>query len=233
MSESSIILEKFRRAGGRFLIDDEKFYDKASGIEAIVLDWDGVFNNGWKSNNDFQSGFSEVDSMGINLLRFAIWMKKKIIAPVAIITGQKNTSAKYFANRENYNYIFSGFKNKIEAYEIFLNKTYLSPLKVAFFFDDILDFAIAEHSNLKPAIKIFISRPANPLLNEYAEKHQLYDYRTAFSCDSFAIREACELITSMIYDFEKLIELRINYYNGYSSFITNRLRIKTISVDFS
>ncbi|NLJ06917.1 MAG: phosphatase [Sphingobacteriales bacterium] len=227
------IIKKYVETGGKFLTDSSDFIARASQIEALVFDWDGVFNSGIKSGQDQQSGFSEIDAMGVNLLRFAIWLNTKKIAPVAIISGQKSNNARFFASRENFNYIFSGFKNKIEAYEIFLNKIHSSARKTAFFFDDILDLSIVSSIKQKPGVKVFIKRNATPLLNDYVGRNQLYDYATACSCDSFAVREACELIASMIYDYDKLIEMRVSYHNGYSSYLNYRDKIKLNSVDFS
>ncbi len=62
------ILEKFTAAGGSFVTPVEELIQKLDECRAVVFDWDGVFNAGRKGQAS-SSGFSEVDSMGTNMLR--------------------------------------------------------------------------------------------------------------------------------------------------------------------
>ncbi|MFM7838489.1 MAG: hypothetical protein ACKO6K_02890, partial [Chitinophagaceae bacterium] len=53
---------------GEFITSLPHLQEKLSNVRAYVFDWDGVFNEGFK-NEQGSSAFSEIDAMGINLLR--------------------------------------------------------------------------------------------------------------------------------------------------------------------
>ena len=91
--------------GGKFVTPINDIKNKLSQIKAYIFDWDGVFNNGEKSANG-SSKFSEVDSMGTNLLRYSHFMKTKQLPLTAIISGEKNETAFYFCQRECFDYSF-------------------------------------------------------------------------------------------------------------------------------
>lgn len=57
---------------GQFVTSEADIAKRLSKAKAFIFDWDGVFNNGFKQGQA-GSGFSEVDSMGTNLLRFLIF----------------------------------------------------------------------------------------------------------------------------------------------------------------
>jgi len=215
------VLDKFKSIGGTFHPQSKNFIDRVRKIKTLILDWDGVFNMGYK-NRDFSEGFNEIDSMGVNLLRFAFWQKTGTVLPIVIISGQNNNSIHFFAERENINYIYSGYKNKTEAFNEYCNKINLNHDYTAFIFDDILDFSIAKACG----IRILINRESNPLMNEYADKKYLYDYKTANSCNNFGVREATELLASLISDFERLIDLRVSYDKTYIEYMTERKKIR-------
>ena len=60
---------------GTFVTDATTLKEKLNGINAYIFDWDGVFNNGSKGA-DGSSPFNEVDSMGINMLRYNYYIRK-------------------------------------------------------------------------------------------------------------------------------------------------------------
>lgn len=74
--------------GAEFVISQEQLHAKLKGIKAFVFDWDGVFNNGDKPARG-SSHFSEVDSMGTNLLRFSHYLHHGELPLTAIISGEK------------------------------------------------------------------------------------------------------------------------------------------------
>ena len=86
---------------GSFIASPEELAKKLQHIKAYIFDWDGVFNDAHKSL-DQTSSYSETDSMGINLLRFAHYLKQGHSAPVAVITGEQNKVAFGFAQREHF-----------------------------------------------------------------------------------------------------------------------------------
>ena len=214
------IIRRFRDEGGIIHPECTALSEKANRIQLMVFDWDGVFNAGYK-NQGPPEGFSEVDSMGVNLLRFSHWLKTSTILPCAIISGQNNTSAEYMAARENFNFIFSGYKNKAEAFGILCNESKTVAENAAYLFDDVLDLSVARLCGLRMMVK----RSASPLLNDFAESRFLYDYRTAGDCRSFAVREACELLSALIYDFEKMLDLRISYSAEYKEYFSQRSEV--------
>ena len=73
------------------------FYAQAGNELALstgscfVLDWDGVFNSGEKTSTT-GSSFSEVDSMGLNLLRYAYYLVHGKMPVTLVISGEKNES---------------------------------------------------------------------------------------------------------------------------------------------
>ena len=62
----------FTSNGGKFITPTSSLKYKLSNIKAVIFDWDGVFNSGEKGG--FPSSFNEVDSMGINMLRFGYFI---------------------------------------------------------------------------------------------------------------------------------------------------------------
>jgi 3-deoxy-D-manno-octulosonate 8-phosphate phosphatase (KDO 8-P phosphatase) len=66
--------QDFINLGGTFLTPPSRIKSSLANIKAFVLDWDGVFNDGRKTS-ETDSTFSEIDSMGINLLRFDYWLR--------------------------------------------------------------------------------------------------------------------------------------------------------------
>jgi len=54
------------------MIDQTELGQRANRIKAVLFDWDGVFNDGWKDPEDGSAlNGRGVDSMVVNKLRFA------------------------------------------------------------------------------------------------------------------------------------------------------------------
>ena len=106
------ITEKiYQDMGAEFVSSADEIAQKFSAIKAFVFDWDGVFNNGEK-NGGGSSSFNEIDSMGTNLLRFSHYLKNKQLPHTAIISGEKNESAFFFAKREHFGASYFKIANK-------------------------------------------------------------------------------------------------------------------------
>ncbi|HXU28110.1 MAG TPA: phosphatase, partial [Bacteroidia bacterium] len=97
--------------GAQFLTPTEEIVQKFGAIKAFVFDWDGVFNTGEKIGGG-SSSFNEVDSMGTNLLRFSYYLKHKQLPQTAVISGEKNDSAFFFAQREHFGASYFKIANK-------------------------------------------------------------------------------------------------------------------------
>ena len=209
---------------GNFITDAAVMKNKLRSIKAFIFDWDGVFNNGQK-NMEGHSGFSEVDSMGINLLRFNTYLFQKQIPLTAIITGEKNGLALSFAERENFNSIYYKVKNKETALLHFCKQHQLVPSEILFVFDDILDFSVAKLVGLR----MMIGRRSNPLILEYAQQQRLVDYISYHDGETNALREITELCLLLTNNFQKVLELRMKFSEEYKTYISKRNEVDTVS----
>jgi 3-deoxy-D-manno-octulosonate 8-phosphate phosphatase (KDO 8-P phosphatase) len=206
----------FHELGTRFVAEPDELAKKAAGIKAVLFDWDGVFNNGFKDING-GSPFSEVDSMGVNLLRFALWLKQDRLPVAGIITGQHNPFAEKFAEREKLHAVHMGFTHKPEAFDSFLEAHDLKAEEVAFFFDDVLDLPVAARCGLR----VLIGRKASAWFTHYAVKEHV-DIVTANDGGHHGLREACELLMEMLGQGEAVLDHRVAYDATYQRYLTDR-----------
>lgn len=213
----SHLTQIFTEIGGEFILPEATLMEKLKHIKAFVFDWDGVFTDGGKDHL-MQSRFNEVDSMGTNLLRFSYYLNHKSLPATAIISGEKNSAAFTFVDRERFHASYSKFANKMDAAK-HLCKTYQIDLnQIAYVFDDVLDLSLADECGLR----IYIPRNANPLFNEYVMKHHLADYTTGNSSGQGAVREACELMMGLNGNYETVISERVKFSETYSDYLTLR-----------
>ena len=210
--------------GGRFITPAEQIKDKLQKIKAFVFDWDGVFNNGEKQSSG-GSNFSEVDSMGQNLLRFSYHLKNKQLPVTAILSGEKNDTAFYFSGRECLSYCLFKIPHKFAALELLCEKEKLQPEEIAYFFDDVLDIPIAECCGLR----MMVNQKANPLFTQYCIKNKLVDYLSASAGGSFAVREMTELLIGLNDNYDEVMTGRKNNSKEYQTYIQNR---RKVSPDF-
>lgn len=210
--------------GGRFITPAAEIKNNLQNIRAFLFDWDGVFNNGQKTSTG-GSCFSEIDSMGINLLRFSWFLKNKSIPQTGVLSGEKNETAFYFCQRECLAYSFFKVPHKVEAFKFFCAQEKIKPQEVAYFFDDVLDIPIAEQCGLR----ILVNQKANPLFTNFCKKNNLVDYLTASAGGHFAVREAAELLISLNGNFDEVINGRKNNSPEYQSYIQKR---RTVQPEF-
>ncbi|MDO9000117.1 MAG: phosphatase [Bacteroidota bacterium] len=208
--------------GGKFISPINDIKSKLSHIKAFVFDWDGVFNNGQKGNGG-SSDFSEVDSMGTNLLRYSHFLKHGKLPLTAIISGEKNETAFYFCQRECFNYSFFKVAAKLNALNSICENENIQPNEIAYFFDDVLDLSIAEVCG----VRILVNQKANPLFINYCVKNNLVDYLTASQGGQFAVREATELLIALNGNYDEVITNRKNSTDDYLSYIEKRKVVKT------
>ncbi len=212
----------FAEVGGKFLTKPETLIKKMDLVQGLLFDWDGVFNNGQKSV-EYSSSFSEIDSMGINMLRFSLWLATGVVPFTGIITGMINDSALELSKREHFNAVYSNFKSKKEALDHIRDEYYLKPSQLIFIFDDILDISAARHTG----VSILIKRTSSPLFNKYVIENKLADYVTGHTGDSNAIREICELILGLKDVYNKVIEKRIAFDDDYKEYLLQRNQISS------
>lgn len=215
--------EHFAAHGLRSLIGDREFERRSAGIKAVVFDWDGVFNDGFK---DLEGGspFSEVDSMGVNLLRFGLWLRNGERSPsAAIITGQHNAFAQRFAERERFHGVHMGFTDKPEALEAFLFDHDLQADEVLFFFDDVLDLPVAERCGLR----VLIGHRATHLFQRTVEQRKLADVVIPLGGGHHGLREACEFLLGAWNLWERVVDHRMRYDETYQRYLSARNAVST------
>ena len=214
--------QTFTALGGQFITPAAELAEKLRAIKAVVFDWDGVFNDGIKTGSG-SSPFSEVDSMGTNLLRFGFWLHHgRQLPAVAIVTGVTNEMADRLAAREHFHACYSQAKHKIEVLAHFLDQHGLQPQEVAFFFDDALDLSVAEVAG----VRIMIRRTANPLFTQYVIQNNYADYVTAHMSGQFAVREGCELMLGLLGQFEPVMVERLRYRPVYDQYYAQRQAVE-------
>ncbi len=217
------IQKLFEDLGGQFITPADIIQQKLKNIKAFIFDWDGVFNDGSKGESK-SSNYSEVDSMGTNILRLGYWLESRGELPVvSIITGETNKVATYLSERESFNHVYFSFKNKAVALEHLLKTFNLSVNQVAFFFDDMLDFSIAKSCGLR----FMISRLGSPLLSKYAVDNNMVDYITGQPGGKFAVREVCELILGLSGNYDKAVSVRTDFGDEYKNYLEQREQVKT------
>lgn len=210
----------FTDLGGRFIIPIRELRDRLLPVRAFVLDWDGVFNSGEKTSTT-GSSFSEVDSMGLNLLRYAYYLVHGKMPVTLVISGEKNESAFHYCEREGLTYSFYKIAHKIHALEFLCEAEQLEPSQIAYFFDDVLDVPIAARAG----VRIQVNQRGNPLFVNYCIDKGLADYVTASPGGQFALREGAEMLMSLYGKFIDAIEGRIANTTSYQEYL--RLRRET------
>lgn len=210
-------LQAFTALGTRFLRPQDELVRRASGIRAVLFDWDGVFNDGWK---DLEGGspFSEVGSLGVNMLRFAFWLKDGALPTAGVITGQHNGHAERFAQRERFHGLYMGFINKPDAFAHFLRTYELGPEHVAFFFDDAIDLPVARQCGLR----VMIGRSSSRLFTEHVIARGDADIITAHSGGAQGLREATELVIGLLGRMAEVIDHRAAYTDTYQRYLQER-----------
>jgi 3-deoxy-D-manno-octulosonate 8-phosphate phosphatase (KDO 8-P phosphatase) len=219
-------LAVFSRLGGTFVTPIATLLERMSTIRGLVSDWDGVFNQGAKGEGA-ESTYSEPDSMGTNLLRYALWRKHGQQPIAALITGAENPSARMFALREHFHAVYFGARNKTAAIESLCRTHRVSSDRLVCIFDDVNDLGMA----FACGIRVFVQRSASPLLREYVVRQGLCDYVTAHSAERHAVREVCELLLGLLGSFEAVVASRVAWDTSYAEYFAARQALTTEFVD--
>jgi len=226
-SNRKIVLERiekiFTGIGGTFLVDPKTISAKLNAISAFLFDWDGVFNNGEK-NETGSSNFSEVDSMGTNMLRFSYWLQHHKLPFTAIISGERNKASFTFSSREHFTSCYYKVMHKVEALDHFCKEHHLKHDEVAYVFDDVLDISIARSCGLR----ILVNRKNSPLFTEYIKTYNFADYITGAGSGEFAVRETCELMMGLNGMHDEAISRRSANADVYREYIEARNQVKTL-----
>ncbi len=210
-------LKIFETAGGTFCIPASELKRNFEYIHGFIFDWDGVFHPGRKGQSN--SGvFSEVDSMGINMLRYGYWRQHRRLPFIAIVSGQQDETALKFAGREHFDGIYMGIKDKKNALDHACTAARITPLQMACVFDDIIDLSMVKSCGLKIQVKC----TASPMFTEYTKENQLCDYITAHTARENAVRECCELLLALWENYSETITSRVAFDADYQAYWKTR-----------
>jgi 3-deoxy-D-manno-octulosonate 8-phosphate phosphatase (KDO 8-P phosphatase) len=221
-------LAVFSKLGGTFVTPIGALIERVKTVRGFVSDWDGVFNQGAKGDGA-ESTYSEPDSMGTNLLRYALWREQRQMPIAALITGAENPSARMFATREHFHAVYYGSRNKTAAIEALCRRHGVSSDRLICIFDDVNDLGMA----FACGIRVFVQRSASPLLREYVVRQGLCDYVTAHTPERHAVREVCELLIGLLGAFETVVASRVAWDAAYAAYFTERQAVATELVDQS
>jgi 3-deoxy-D-manno-octulosonate 8-phosphate phosphatase (KDO 8-P phosphatase) len=223
MSHDAELESRFSKLGGAFLTPIGELVTRARKLRGLVADWDGVFNDGAKGDGA-ASTYSEPDSMGVNLLRYALWREQGRTMPVAaLITGAQNPSAREFALREHFHSIHYGARNKTHAIETLCKAQKISSEQLLCIFDDVNDLGMA----FACGIRVFVRRKASPLLHDFVVRQNLCDYVTAYGAHRHAVRETCELVLGLLGAFDAVVASRVAWDADYAQYFAARQTIAT------
>jgi len=216
------LFEKFTAAGGDFVTPVEDLKKKVAVCRAVVFDWDGVFNAGRKGHTS-SSGFSEADSMGMNMLRYGLWRRLGELPYAAIISGEDNESAIAFARREHLTAAYTGIRDKRQVIAHLCDNHKLQPGQIACVFDDINDLSMAKVCGLRFRVR----RQASPMFADFADRREFCDYVTGANSGSYAVREVCELLLGLMDSYTDVVESRIACDDAYEEYFGARQSVIT------
>jgi 3-deoxy-D-manno-octulosonate 8-phosphate phosphatase (KDO 8-P phosphatase) len=216
------IARHFADLGGVFVVPATDLAAKIKKIRALIFDWDGVFNDGTKGA-DRPSTFNEADSMGTNMLRYGLWLRNGRLPVSAVISGEKNSAANFFAKREHFDAIYSGIGDKRQSIEHVCAENKISSESIACVFDDINDLSMAKLCG----VRCLVRRPASPLYTRYTRDNQLCDYITGSESGHQTVREISELFLGLAGIFDKVIESRMAFDQRYREYFSRRQAIST------
>jgi 3-deoxy-D-manno-octulosonate 8-phosphate phosphatase (KDO 8-P phosphatase) len=213
---------RYTALGGRFLTPATGLATRAASLSGLVFDWDGVFNSGVKGDG-VASTFSEADSMGTNLLRYALWRRAGELPFAAIVSGADNPGARRLAEREHFDAVYTGVRDKGAVIGSLAAARGLGPDGLLCVFDDVNDLPMAAGC----AIRVLVRRAASPLLAAYAERERLCDYITAFEGGYNAVREVTELVIGLLGAFEAVVRSRVASDEQYARYFAARQAVET------
>ncbi|MCC7501625.1 MAG: hypothetical protein IT229_03800 [Flavobacteriales bacterium] len=210
-------LKPFTDNGLRVIGSEKELLRRLARTKAVLFDWDGVFNDGFK-DAEGGSPFGEVGSMGVNLLRFALWLRNGSLPKAAVITGQHNTFAERFAQRERLHGLYMGFANKPDAFDAFLAKHGLEADEVAFVFDDAIDLPVAARCGFR----VLIGSPATAWFVEQVVARGEADLVTGNSGGQNGLREATDALVALLGNGPEVIAHRAGFTETYQRYLADR-----------
>lgn len=206
---------------GKVIGHPDTFTKKLQKVRALIFDWDGIFNNGTKGQ--IPSTFSEIDSMGINMLRFGYYLLHKKNPVSAIVTGERNETAIHWAQREHFHSVYLKVRNKVDILDRLEKENNISRDEILFVFDDIHDLSLAKECS----VKFLVRNKGARFFSRYCRKMNYCDYVTKNPGGDHALREISETVLNMLDLFEKTIEYRVEFKGIYSDYWQIRNQVET------
>ena len=217
-------IHPYLEAGASLFCTHSDLIKKLSKIRLFLFDWDGVFNNGSKMGSQ-GSSFSEVDSMGTNLLRFGFYRQSGKMPLMGILSGASNELGNSFAEREHFNLAMLNFKNKDDALNVIISDYKVAEEEIAFFFDDVLDLSVAA----RVGFRVFLGSKHSPSLNNYVQNHGLVDLIPRATGGEHGVREACDFMLEVIGQYTTVLTDRLSFSSQYAQYWNERQAIVTTS----
>ncbi|WP_281613524.1 phosphatase [Flammeovirga sp. SubArs3] len=214
--------ELFIEGGGVFVTPSSSLIQQLKKVKGLIFDWDGVFNGGVKGGA-MPSPFSEVDSMGVNMLRFGYFLEHGEIPFTAIVTGEYNEAAFKWAKREHFDAVCYLVKDKVKVLPLVDEMSGVKAEEILFCFDDILDISLAR----EVGSRFMVGRSGSPLFTEYCRMNGHCDYITGNSGSNNAIREISEVALCLLDRFDETIDKRVDFEGEYAKYIKMRNEIET------
>ena len=153
--------------------------DKASRIELVIFDVDGVLTDGRLILGDDGSEykcFHVRDGLGLVLLREAGIQVAIISARQSKVTADRMASL-------GIEYVYQGTQDKAKTFAELLQRLQLAPQQVAYTGDDIVDLPVLDRAGLAAAVA-----------DAHSQVREQADFVTTADGGRGAVREVCELI---------------------------------------
>lgn len=220
--ELAHIEDSFIDIGGQFFTSGFDLRERLPNIKAIVFDWEGLFNNGEKRLST-EGGHSEIDTTGIDLLRFGFFLATGEMIKTAIITGSKNLAAHEFGKKEHFDNVYCESRDKAIAFQHFSDTHHIKPSEVICLFSDITDVPIARTAG----ISLAVGRSCNPIFMEYLIKDKVADYISSCHGHENVVREFTELLLGLLNKHFEAMDERAAYGDKYISYRNGKSKIST------
>ncbi len=152
---------------------------KASQIELLILDVDGVMTDGrlyFSNEGESHKAFNSLDGHGLRMIT-------ENGIEVAIITGRESKIVLHRMSDLGVTRIYQGYREKLPAFQQLLKDTGLQPEQIAYMGDDILDLPVMSRVGLAVSV---------PNGHPFAREHS--DLVTQAAGGRGAVRELCDFL---------------------------------------
>jgi len=205
--------DEFEERGGKFVSRSNLMRSNLAKVKVYLFDWDGVFNNGYRSRHG-ESDLSVAEAVGIDMLRFGHWIKFGELPMIIGISANSNPNAQYFAMRERFDAIVIDIDKKENILK-WIDKNGYSPDEVMYVYEDVSGIPIA----YKSGVRMFVKKNSTIVLEEYLVRHHLMDYATGSEGGNHAIRELSELCLMLMGKFDEVVSKKSLEAPAYKEYL--------------